>query len=399
MFKKGNKRIYLDFAAATPVRKEVKKAMNQYWDKDFGNPGGLHQEGQIAKKAVSDARQKIADLLGTRNDEIIFNSGGTESNNAAIWGVISKLEEEGTNIKDMHFITSKMEHPSVLNYFQHFEKRGAKLDLVETDKNGQVDLNSLKELLRPNTILVSVMYVNNEIGTIQPIKEIIKIIRAYKKKELKNSEAQFPLFHTDGAQALLYVSIDAGKLGADLISFDSQKIYGPKGMGLLYVRKGIKINPLISGGNQENSLRSGTENVPLIVGFAKALELATRERDAETERLIKLRNYFLEEIIKKIPQVKLNGNLENRLPNNLNLYIPANGNEFSTIQLDAMGIACGTKSACSKEKYSYVLKSLGKSDEEIKNSLRFTLGRTTTKKEIDRAIKAIEEIVKIANQS
>ncbi len=389
---KNKKRIYLDCASATPVRKEVKKTMDKYWDVDFGNAGGIHSEGQKAKNAITKSRNKIAKLIGATESEIIFNSGGTEANNSAIFGVLNQLIEDGTKIHDMHLITTKMEHPSVLNVFKWFEKKGADLDLLDINEKGTVDLDKFKKLLKPNTMLVSIMFVNNEIGTIQPIAEIAKIIRSFKKKELKNHESILPIFHSDAAQALLYIDINVTKLGLDLMSLDSQKIYGPKGAGILFIKKGIEIEPLIKGGTQENGLRSGTENVPLVVGFAKALELADKERKKETKRLTKLRDYFIKKILEKIPGSDLNGDLENRLPNNINISIPASNNDFSVIQLDEKGIACSTKSSCSTEKYSYVIKALGKSEKQIVNSLRFTLGRMTTKKDIDYVVKCLIDI-------
>ncbi|MCK5285944.1 MAG: cysteine desulfurase [Candidatus Pacebacteria bacterium] len=386
------KRIYMDYAAATPLRKEAKKAMNRYWDIDFSNAGAIYQEGIIAKKAVEDSRKTIADILNAKSEELIFNSGGTEANNSAIFGVLDKLVEDGMKIEDMHLITSKMEHPSILNYFKYFQKKGASLDLVEITEEGIVDLKQFKELLKPNTVLVSIMFVNNEIGTIQPIEEIVKIIRGFKKKTLKNHKSITPIFHSDSAQALLFLPIDTKKLGIDLLSLDSQKIYGPKGCGALYVRKGIEINPLIMGGNQENAKRSGTENTPLIVAFAKALELASKEQKSETERLIKLRNYFIDKVLKKISEADLNGSLENRLPNNINISVLATNNDFSVIQLDAKGIACSTKSSCANQKYSYVIEALGKTQKQIENSLRFTLGKSTTKKEIDYVVQCLTEL-------
>ncbi|MCK5022211.1 MAG: cysteine desulfurase [Candidatus Pacebacteria bacterium] len=393
VFKTKKKRIYMDYAAATPVRKEVKKAMDRFWDVDFGNPGGIHQEGVIARKAITESREKIAEILKARPNEIIFNSGGTESNNSAIFGVLDKLEEQGMDIKDMHLITTVMEHPSVLSYFKYFEKKGAQLDLLNIDENGIVDLKEFRKLLKPNTVLISIVFVNNEIGTIQPINEIVKIIRNFKKIQLKNHNSVLPILHSDAAQALLYIPIDMRNLRVDLMSFDSQKIYGPKGLGILYVRKGIEINPLISGGNQERGLRSGTENVPLIIGFAKALELAKEEQEKEVKRLTGLRDYFIKEVLENISGAELNGDTVRRLANNVNISIPASGNEFSVIQLDNKGIACSPKTACSKSRYSYIVESLGKSEEIVKNSIRFSLGKLTTKKDIDYVVKVLMEVV------
>ena len=340
MFKKKLRRIYLDYAAATPVRKEVKKVMNRFWDIDFGNAGAIHKEGTVAKKAISQSRKKIAEIIKAKPDEMIFNSGGTEANNLAIFGVLNKLNEDaclldrqGVKFQDMHLITTVFEHPSILQCFKYLEKKGAVIDYLNINQEGIIDLKQLKKVLTTKTVLISIMFVNNEIGTIQPIFKISKIIKNFKKKQAQLTTClpagRFPVFHSDAAQALLFLPIDVQKLNVDMMSFDAQKIYGPKGVGALYIKKGVEINPLIKGGNQEKGLRPGTENVPLIVGFAKALELASREKEDENQRLTKLRNYFIEEILKKIPRTEINGSLENRLPNNINIFFPDVNNEFS----------------------------------------------------------------------
>jgi len=397
------KRIYLDYAAATPVRREVKKAMNRFWDIDFGNAGAIHKEGTVAKEAISQSRKKIAEIIKARPDEIIFNSGGTEANNLAIFGLLNKLNEnaclpdkQGKKFEEMHLITTVFEHPSVLQCFQYFERKGAKVDYLDINQKGIVDLKQLKKVLTTKTVLISIMFVNNEIGTIQPIAEISKIIKNFKKKQTPTTTClpagRFPIFHSDAAQAFLFLPIDVQKLNIDMISFDAQKIYGPKGIGALYIKKGVEINSLIKGGNQEKGLRPGTENVPLIVGFAKALELAENEKDSENQRLVKLRNYFIKEILKKILGTELNGSLENRLPNNINIFFPDMNNEFLVIQLDERGIACSTKSSCSDERFSYVINSLNGDRNRAKSSVRFTMGKSTTKKNIDYLIKCLVEI-------
>ena len=390
MFKKKLKRIYLDYAAATPVRKEVKKSMDRFWDIDFGNAGAIHKEGAIAKKAISQSREKIAKIINARPDEIIFNSGGTEANNSAIFGVINRLNNNGMRFKDMHLVTTVFEHPSILECFKYLEKRGAKVDYLNIDREGIIDLQQLKEIITTKTVLISIMFINNEIGTIQPISEIAKIIKNFKKKQSQSVE--LPVFHSDSAQALLFLSINTQKLNVDMMSFDAQKIYGPKGVGALYIKKGIEINPLIIGGSQEGGLRPGTENTPLIVGFAKALELAEQEKSSESERLIKLRDYFIKEVLEKIPGTQLNGSLKNRLPSNVNISFPNTNNEFLVIQLDEKGIACSTKSACLGGRSSYVIKSLTGNNDQANSSVRFTFGRSTTKKDIDYVVKSLVEI-------
>ncbi|MBU1557939.1 cysteine desulfurase, partial [Patescibacteria group bacterium] len=268
----GQKRIYLDHAAATPVRKEVLGAMQPYWNENFGNPGSIHKEGVIAKKAVYESRKKISELLNSSEDEIIFTSCGTESNSLAVFGFIDKLTEKNNDIKNLHLITTVMEHPSILDLFKKYEKKGAQVDYLKIDKEGIVDLKHFREILKPNTALVSVMYANNEIGTVQPISKLSHIIRN-NNKNLSSGDLN-TVFHVDASQAPLYLNLDVKSLGVDMLTIDGQKIYGPKGIGVLYKKRGIEINPLLVGGSQEMGYRAGTENVPSIVGLAKALELA-----------------------------------------------------------------------------------------------------------------------------
>jgi len=366
-------RIYLDYVASTPVDREVLKAMMPYFTDDFGNANSIHQEGVKAKQALGNARKSVADILNARSEEIVFTSGGTESNTLAILGIIN-------DIKNMHAVTSTIEHPSVLEVFKALEKRGLDVTYVGVDETGVVNPKDVREAIKENTILVSIMYINNEIGTIQPISEIAKSVRS-KKKEY-NSEIYF---HTDASQAPLYLPLNILKLGVDLMTLGGHKMYGPKGVGCLFKKKDIKIT------------KAGTENIPLIVGFAKALELAEKNRESETDRVTKLRDYFIDELNNKIPEAELNGSREERSPNNVNIYIPNIDGEFLTVVLDSKGIACSTKSAC-KEDYedegSYVIRTLGYSKERSKNSLRFSLGKDTTKKDIDYVIKILNESIK-----
>jgi len=365
--------------------------MSRYWDIDFGNPGAIHKEGTTAKEAVIKSREKIAGFLNAHPNELIFNSGGTESNNLAIFGVLTRLNDKGIAYSEMSLITTVFEHSSVLQCFKYFENKGAQVNYINIGKDGIIDLKHFKELLNPKTVFVSIMSVNNEIGTIQPIAEVAKIIHSFQKRN--NQLGSLPILHSDAAQALLFLPINTQKLGADMMSFDAQKIYGPKGIGVLYVKKGIEINPLIIGGGQEKSLRPGTENVPLIVGFAKALEMAEKEKEKESQRLIRLRNYFINQVLGKISGTKLNGDSDKRLCNNVNIFFPHQNNEFMVIQLDKKKIACSTKSACLTEKNSsYVVNSLGNGENRGKNSIRFTMGKSTTKKDIDYLIKCLVKI-------
>ncbi|MBL7045195.1 MAG: cysteine desulfurase [Parcubacteria group bacterium] len=388
----GEKRIYLDYVASTPVDADVLKAMMPYFAEDFGNANSIHQEGAISRVALDMARKSVADILNAKSEEIVFTSGGTESNTLAIVGIINSLEEGGKSLKDLHAVTSTIEHPSVLEVFKALERQDLSVTYVDVDETGVVNPKDVREAIKENTKLVSIMYVNNEIGTIQPIAEIAKVIRHFRKQKQQNVDVRRPhlealYFHTDASQAPLYLPLNTIKLGVDMMTLGGHKMYGPKGVGCLYIKKGTKIN----------LPKKGTENIPLIVGFAKALELAEERREREVERVTELRDYFIKELKEKISELELNGSHELRAPNNVNIYIPNIDGEFLTVVLDNKGIACSTKSAC-KEDYedegSYVIRALGYSKERSKNSLRLSLGKTSTKKDIDYVVKALSEAVK-----
>lgn len=388
------KKIYLDNASTTPVSKEVKKAMDKYMTDEFGNPNSIHRMGVVARNAVLGARKTVALTFNSHPDEVIFNSGGTEGNNAAIFGVFNHLRKNGVKYSDMRAITTNIEHSSVLQCFKELERRGVVVDYAPVGENGVVDPVTIKKLLKPETVLVSVMYANNEIGTIQPIKEIAKVIRNF-RKNLKPTTynlqpTTFPLFHTDACQAPLFLNLNVQELGVDLMTIDGQKIYGPKGVGALFVKRGTTIEPIIYGGGQERGLRSGTENVPLIVGLAKAIEIANKNRNKNSERLSKIRDYCIKKIEEKIPQAVLNGDRTQRLPNNINISIAGIDPEFVVLQLDEKGIVCSTKSACLKdESASYVVEALGRDEKYTRTSLRFSLGLDTTKKDTDYLIRTL----------
>jgi len=381
--------IYLDNTATTPVRKEVVLAMKPYWSESFGNPGSITKMGVKAREVVENARKMIAENLKARPQEIIFTSGGTESNNLAIFGLVNNLEKQGMNISDLHFITTNIEHSSISECFRELERRGAKVDYLKVNDKGIVDTRDLRKIIKPNTVLVSVGYANNEIGTIQPIKEIAKEVRHARKT---NSNL---CFHIDASQAGLYLNLNINELGIDLMTLDAQKIFGPKGVGVLFVKAGIEISPIILGGGQEKGLRSGTENVPLIVGMAKALELARKDFEKKAGRIKITRDYFWSKIQKEIPEAVLNGDLENRLPNNLNISIPGIDSELIVLCLDEAGIVCSTRSACSQdEDGSFVVRALGKSDDFALSTLRFSLGENLTKKDLDFVVSTLKNIIK-----
>jgi len=393
-------RVYLDNASTTPINREVKRVMDKYMTDEFGNPNSIHKMGVAAKNAVDNARKSVALSFNSHPDEVIFNSGGTEGNNAAIFGVFNHLRKNGVKYSDMRAITTNIEHSSVLECFKELENRGVAVDYALVGENGIVDPLKIKELLKPETVLVSVMYANNEIGTIQPIKEIAKVIRNFKKnlspRLIGGQATTFPFFHTDACQAPLFLNLNVQELGVDFMTIDGQKIYGPKGAGALFIKRGVEIEPIIFGGGQEKGLRSGTENVPLIAGLAKAIEIANKNRIKNSEQISKIRDYGIKKIEEKIPRAVLNGDRIKRLPNNINTSIPGIDPEFMVLQLDEKGIVCSTKSACLKdESASYVISALGKDGKYSQSSLRFSLGLDTAKKDMDYLVKILIKSVKL----
>ena len=379
---KNIKRIYLDNASTTPVDPKVLNAMLPYIAEKYGNPSSLHHEGRVAKKAIEDSREKIAKIIGAEKDEIIFTSGGTESDNLAILGLARANMDRGR-----HIITSGIEHKAVLLPCKLLEKEGFEITYLDTDKDGLVSLEQLRLSIRPDTVLISIMYANNEIGTIQPIEKIAKII--------KGSKISRPIFHCDACQASGALPINVRSLGVDALTISSSKIYGPKGIGCLYLNKNFRINPLMSGGGQERGIRAGTENVAYIVGFAEALEISERKRLSENKRLARLQDYFLAKLIKNVPDVFLNGPQIKRLPNNINISVPRVEGESLVLLLDDMGIACSTGSACSSADLnpSHVLLKIGTPLGLAHSSIRFTLGRYTTKKDLDYTLNVMIECV------
>ena len=389
------RRVYLDYAATTPLAPRVKEAMDPWWTENFGNAGGLYEEGRRAKEALQNSREVIAKLIGARTEEIIFTSGGTEADNLAIFGVARKLEAElpfGSSASKPHIITTTFEHHAVLHPCQQLEKEGFEVSYLDVGKDGVVNPEDVRKALRPETILVSIMYANNEIGTIQPIYEIGKIIREFRAQ----NKSQLPYFHTDACQAAGYLDLNVNNLGVDLMSVNASKIYGPKGVGFLYKRAGVKIKPQILGGGQEGRMRSGTEAIPLVVGMAEAFKIAQKEREEESGRLIPLRDYFISEILKRIPKVVLNGHPANRLPNNINVSILDIEGEALILYLDAEGISISTGSACTSESLdpSHVILALGKPYEFAHSSMRFTLGRSTTKEDLDYVLEKLPKVVR-----
>ena len=378
------KKIYLDHAATTYIDPIILKKMTPYLKGNFGNPSSLNLMGRKAKAAIENARANIAVILKAEPKEIIFTGSGTESDNLAIFGIARAYRNKGK-----HIIVSKIEHKAVLESAKKLEREGFKITYLNVDSKGIIKLSELKKSLRKDTILVSIMYANNEIGTIQPISEIAKIIRKFRKNNL------LPVFHTDACQAAGALDLKINKLGVDVMTLNGSKIYGPKGVGCLYISEDVKLEPLIVGGGQENSMRAGTENVALIVGFAEALKLAEKLRVKESQRLKKLRNYFIKRILKEISNSRLNGHPIKRLPNNVNVSIGGVEGESLMLMLDKEGIFVSTGSACTSDSLdpSHVLLATGLLPELAHGSLRFTLGRKTTKKEIDYVLKILPKIV------
>ena len=384
--------IYLDHAATTATDPQVVKVMAPFWTKNFANPSALYSLGQITREAVETARATIAEILFTQPDCVTFTSGGTEANNLAIFGTIKK---QLSNYKKLHIITTSIEHQSVLEPIKELAKHGVLVTYLPVNERGEISVKELIAAIRPETVLISVMYANNEIGTINPIAEIGRELLKYRK----NNKTEWPFFHTDACQAAGTLDLHTERLHVDLMTINGSKIYGPKGVGALFVRRGVTLKPIMFGGGQENTLRSGTENVPAIIGFAKALELVNKNFAKEFERQTKLRDYFWKEISKKIPEVKLNGpelTGDNRLANNLNGQFTGLEGETLVLYLDAYGIICATGSACATDSddASHVLTACGLTLVEANASVRFTLGKTTSKKDIEVVMKYLPGIVK-----
>ena len=397
---KMKKLIYLDHAATTPLDSKVKAAMEPFWSKNFGNPSSIYQAGIAAKEALSQARNKIAEILSAKASEIIFTAGGTESANLAILGVSRALAPSlPKDKKPGHIITTRIEHPAVLNSILALKEEGISFTALPVDKYGLINLEQIKKAVKPETILISIMYANNEIGTIEPIAEIGKLLKKI-NKERKNNKLPKIYFYTDACQAAGYLDLNVEKLAVDLLTLNGSKIYGPKGSGILYVRAGTPLKPLIFGGGQENGRRSGTENAPAYIGLAKALELVQKNKDQESKRLKKLSQKLIDGILKTIPKTFLNGHPEKRLPNNVSITILDIEGEALLLYLDRYGICVSTGSACHSQTLepSHVLQAIGLPREIIHGSLRLTLGKKTTNKDIDYVLKVLPGIVKKLRQ-
>ncbi len=378
--------IYLDNAASTAVHPEVVKEMMPYFDIQYGNPSSIHQFGRKAKNAIQKARKQVAALIGAEPDEILFTSGGTESNNTIFNGIpkLHEITHVDFDIGNNHAITSSIEHEAILEPCKKLEEMGFKVTYISVDEYGAVDSNSIADSITENTVLVSIMFANNEVGTIQPIKEISEICKKY----------QVPL-HTDAVQAVGKIPINVKDLGIDALSISSHKINGPKGVGALFIKKDFTVYPEILGGGQENGMRSGTENVASIAGFGKACEIAKERLNENISHFQTLHSSILSKIVKEIPHVKLNGHPEKRIFNNVHLTFMGVNGEDLIIKLDEYGIAASTGSACSvhTQKASHVLKAMGFNHEQTTGSLRISFGYMNTLDEVNQVVEVLKKVV------
>ena len=373
------KNTYMDYSATTPLKKEVLDAMMPYLTEEFGNASSLHGKGRGAKDGVDVARAQLAKAIGSEDREIFFTAGGTESDNWAIKGIAEANMKKGN-----HIITTKIEHHAVLHTCVELEKKGFEVTYLDVDENGIVNAEDVKNAIKDNTILVTIMFANNEIGAVQPIKEIGEI-----------TKANGVYFHTDAVQAFCNAEINVADLNIDLMSISSHKIYGPKGIGALYINKKVRIANLITGGAQERKKRGGTENVAGIVGFGKAAELATTNLTSHIEDLTSLRNYFIEKAVAVIPEIIINGDLEKRLPGNINISFKYIEGESLLLYLDHFGICVSTGSACTSGSFepSHVLRGIKVPDDYINSTVRFSLGDFNAKEDVDFVVEKLEEIV------
>lgn len=377
---KKTKKIYLDYAATTPADPQVVKAMSPYFTEKFGNTMSLHNFGQEARQALEESREKVASLIGAKPNEIIFTSSATESNNLALKGITFANRNKGNQI-----IISQIEHPCIMESAKWLETQGFEITRLSVDKYGLVNPEDVKKAIRKDTILVSITHASNEIGTIQPIKEIGKICKE-----------RGVYFHTDAVQSFGKIPIDVNKMNIDLLSASSHKMYGPKGAACLFIREGTRIEPILHGGGQESGLRSSTVNVPAIVGFAEACKICKREMKKEAQRQIKLRDKLIKGVLRGIKRAYLNGHPQKRLPNNTNFWFEFIEGESMVIQLDLLRVAASTGSACSSLKLepSHILLAIGLKPEQAHGSLRLSLGRWTTGKEINYVLEILPKVIK-----
>ncbi len=373
------KNIYFDNAATTRLDEDVLNSMIPYLKEEYGNASSIYKMGRESRKAIEDAREKIAKAINSSPDEIYFTSGGTESDNTAIRGIAYNYKKKGN-----HIITSKIEHPAILETCKQLEREGFEVSYIDVNSNGIIDLEKLKKSIKDTTILISIMFANNEIGTIQPIKDIGKIAK-------ENNI----YFHTDSVQAIGSIKIDVKDMNIDSLSMSAHKFYGPKGIGAIYIRKGISFQKFMNGGHQEKNRRAGTENVASIVGMGKAIELAYKDLEEHVKHIKDLRDYYNREVQRRIPYIKINGDIEKRLPGNSNMSFKFIEGEGLLLNLDLKGICASSGSACTSGSLdpSHVLLAIGLPHEVAHGSLRISIGKYNTKEEVDYLLDSLEEIV------
>ncbi|MFA6918600.1 MAG: IscS subfamily cysteine desulfurase [Patescibacteria group bacterium] len=395
------KKVYLDNAATTPMDPEVLKAMMPFLKDNFGNASSLHYAGIEANRAVNDVQEKIGRFLGCLPEEVYFTSGATESDNMAVLGLTEAILRAKSGFK-AHIVVSAMEHDAILEPAQQLQKEGVEVTYLKPNEKGLIEIEKLRAVIKDNTVLVSIMYVNNEIGTIQPIVEIGKLIKELNEKRASSAKASAGLgkiyFHTDATQATAYCDMNVGKLGVDMLSLSAHKIYGPKGVGVFFLKQGTPFRPLIWGGHQQNGIRSGTYNVAGIVGLGKAIELIAEKNKIkqENKKIKELRDYLIKGIKKNIKRISINGDLTKRVPSNVSIIFEGVEGESVLLMLSQKGIAVSTGSACSSGSLepSHVLKSIGVKPELAHGSIRFSLGRFSTKSDIDFLLRELPPIIK-----
>ncbi|MFM2374643.1 MAG: hypothetical protein RLZZ234_638 [Candidatus Parcubacteria bacterium] len=394
-FKK--KRVYLDYAAATPCAQEVSAAMRPFETHTFANASGVHREGRLAREALEAARARVAHTLKTVPHHVVFTSGGTESNNLAILGVVEKFREEGRAYEEMEIISTAIEHPSILEPLRLLEKKGVVVKYAPVNSEGTIVRAPFRELLSEKTVLVTFAYANSEIGTVQEVQALSRSVRLWRNEKKRS----YPYVHIDACQASLWLPCKMDSLGVDMMSLDAGKCYGPKSVGVLALRGDVSLSPLLRGGSQEGGLRPGTEHVGAAVGLAAAFVWAQEGWEVRALKVAESREFFFEKLAAAFPGLVLNGSHEHRLPNNLNVAIPGLDGEYAVVGLDARGVACSTRSACkvnesTEEGGSHVLRALNLPHDVVLGAIRFSLGEETTKAELFRAVIALQDHARVA---
>lgn len=390
----------MDFAAATPTHPAVVREMMK-GIKTYANPSAPHQEAREARALVEDARIRIARVLSAKPEHLYFTGGGTEANNLAVHGAIEALIIKGAKPEDLHIIASGFEHPSLGDPVAAWTRRGVKISLVEPNEEGIITPEAIKKLLRPETALVSIVAVQSEIGQIQPLKDISRVLAPLRDGRAQTMqhffpETAFPIFHTDASQSSLYVDVSPDRLGVDMATYGAQKILGPKGVGLLYKKSTVTLDPGVRGGRQERGLRPGTENLSGILGMAKAFELAIKGREARVKRVTAVRNYFVSLLQKELPEIEVNGGMKHRIANNLNISVPGADGDYLAVLMDKEGVAVSARSACiASSGTSKAVAALGKGEKIAMGTLRFSFGPHVTKREVRRAVNALKASLKV----